>query len=441
LTILSWVPRLHTLDSLGAYPSYRLLWTSNFFANSAQWFQLLTVGWLVRDLTAGDSSSALLVVTVGGMSTLPVLFVGPWAGVLGDRLDRRRLVMATHFIMVVFALIFALMVRLEWATWGYAYAYVLLGGASFSMTLPMRQALIANTVPPHAYANAYATNTLTITASRVIGPFVGGLLITTLGFSWNFTVEAALYAAAALAILPMKTPYQQPTSTSQGSSPLASLKEGLRYIWRGERVIFYVILLGIIPNVVLHPVWFLLPLFTTEILHRSADVGGYLLAATGFGGMVAALVIASVGFVFKKGVVCLTSIVVSAICVILFAHAPWLAAALILMVAMAFAQATFRIASSTLVQLITPDTLRARVTSLTQYNIGFVVLSSLAIGWLIDLTTLTIGITVAGAVGLVMALSAWFTLNVIPSYGRALRPPLEGWTTGRSAPASSATSP
>ena len=409
----TWASHLHTLDSWRAYPNYRLLWAGNFCANSAQWIQLLTVGWLVRDLTAADSSSGLLVVTVGGISTLPVLFVGPWAGVLGDRFDRRKLVMATQSIMAVTALLFALMVRLEWVNWGHAYAYVLLGGISFSITLPLRQALIANTVPPQAYANAYAANSLTITASRIIGPFVGGLLITTLGFAWNFTLEAALYAAAALALLPMKTPYQQPANTSTWLSPLASLKEGLRYVWQGQRVIFYLIMLGLIPNVVLHPVWFLLPLFTTQALHRSADVGGYLLAATGFGGMLAALVIASVGFVFKKGVVCLTAILVSAFCVILFAYAHWLAAALILMMAMAFAQATFRTGSSTLVQLLTPDTLRARVTSLTQYNIGFVVLSSLAIGWLIDLTTLTTAITVVGAMGLVLGLFAWFTLTVI----------------------------
>lgn len=413
MPVRAWISRLHTLDSWRAYPNYRLLWAGNFCANSAQWIQLLTVGWLVRDLTSADASSGLLVVTVGGISTLPVLLVGPWAGVLGDRFDRRKLVMATQSIMAVTALLFALMVRLEWVSWGHAYAYVLLGGASFSITLPMRQALIANTVPPEAYANAFAANSLTITASRIIGPFVGGLLITTLGFAWNFTLEAALYAAAALALLPMKTPYQQPANTSERYSPLASLKEGLRYIWRGQRVIFYLIMLGLIPNVVLHPIWFLLPLFTTQVLHRSADVGGYLLAATGFGGMLAALVIASVGFVFKKGVVCLTAILVSAFCVILFAYAQWLATALILMMAMAFAQATFRTGSSTLVQLLTPDTLRARVTSLTQYNIGFVVLSSLAIGWLIDLTTLTTAITVVGAMGLVLGLGAWFTLTLI----------------------------
>ena len=83
------------------------------------------------------------------------------------------------------------------------------------------------------------------------------------------------------------------------------------------------------------------------------------------------------------------------------------------MVAMSFAQAAFRTGSSTLVRLLTPDTLRARVTSLTQYLIGFVVLSSLAVGRFIDLTSVTVGIMVIGAVGLVLALSAWFTLAVI----------------------------
>ena len=77
LNPLSRLPRLQTFDSWIAYPNYRLLWVGNFFANSGQWLQLLTIGWLVRDLTAGSSSSSLLVVTVGGLNTLPGLIVGP----------------------------------------------------------------------------------------------------------------------------------------------------------------------------------------------------------------------------------------------------------------------------------------------------------------------------------------------------------------------------
>ena len=97
------IPRLHTFDSWIEYRDYRLLWVGNFCANSAQWLQLLTVGWLVRSLTEGSPSSSLLVVTVGGLSTLPGLLVGPWGGVLGDRIDRRKLIMGIQSFMAVLA--------------------------------------------------------------------------------------------------------------------------------------------------------------------------------------------------------------------------------------------------------------------------------------------------------------------------------------------------
>ena len=77
----------------------------NFFANTAQWLQLLSVGWLVRDLTDSFASSGLLVVTVGGLTTFPTLIMGPLAGVLGDRVDRRKLVMAIQGFMAAAAMV------------------------------------------------------------------------------------------------------------------------------------------------------------------------------------------------------------------------------------------------------------------------------------------------------------------------------------------------
>ena len=97
---------LHTFESLTTYRNYRLLWTGNFFSNSAQWLQLLSIGWLVRELTAGSSASVLQVVIVGGLSTLPVLLVGPWGGVWGDRVDRRKLLMRIQTFMAVLAALF-----------------------------------------------------------------------------------------------------------------------------------------------------------------------------------------------------------------------------------------------------------------------------------------------------------------------------------------------
>ena len=365
---------------------------------------------------------------MGGISTVPVLLVGPWGGVLGDRVDRRKLIMVSQAIMATAAVLFALLVALGNVQVWHAYAYVLFIGVFLSITRPVRQALIANTVPREAFGNAFAANTFTIAGTRMIGPFFGGVVIATLGFTWNFMVEAVLYATTVLVLLPMKTPYRSGTQASdqrrpllpsgarhagRSISPLADLREGVRFIWKGERAIFNLMLLSLIPNVIMNPVLFLLPVFTSEVLHRGADVGGYLLAATGFGALASAVTIASVGFIFRKGRLVLGSVVVGSVALIFFAHAPWLALTFIFIILMSAALNAFRTSEGTLVQLLTPDRLRGRVTGLHSYGQGFVVLTSLLIGWCAGITSITIVITSVGGVSLALAICALLTSDKV----------------------------
>ena len=143
--------------------------------------QLLTVGWLVKDLSEGSQIGGLLVVSVGAINTLPSLAVNPLTGVLGDRLDRRKLVMSVHALGAALALGFAFLAGSEYVSTWHAYAYVIISGAFLAITQPMQQVLVANTVPREALSNAYAFNVITITGTRIFGPFVGGLLIFWLG--------------------------------------------------------------------------------------------------------------------------------------------------------------------------------------------------------------------------------------------------------------------
>ena len=348
--------------------------------------------------------AGLLVVTVGGINTLPGLVVGPWGGVLSDRFDRRRLVIAFQLIMAGLAFSFALLVLSDRVTVWHAYLYVILAGVCHSMAQPMRQALIAATVPRDMLGNALAANVLTITGTRIFGPFFGGILIFTLGFFWNFTIEASLYLANVMMLLPMRTPYYQQGDARARGSAVANMVEGIRYVWSGERAIFQMMLLSIIPNIILHPTWFLLPVFTTDVLMRDADVGGYLLAVTGIGGFLAALFMASFGFVFDKGKVVLGAAAVSSITCLLFAFSHLLALAFIVIAAMAFSQAVFRTARGTLIQTLAPDRLRGRLTSLQSFDRGFLVVASLGVGTLSDETSPVTAIAIVGVLGLVLSL-------------------------------------
>ena len=364
----------------------------------------MSVGWLVRELSQDSTVAGLLVVTVGGINTLPGLIAGPWGGVLSDRFDRRRLVIALQLAMAALAFSFALLVLSGQVAVWHAYLYVILAGVCHSISQPMRQALIAATVPRTMLGNALAANVLTITGTRIFGPFVGGILIFTLGFFWNFTMEAALYLANVLMLWPMRTPYYRPGDARQRGSPLANMIEGLRYVWRGEPAIFQMMLLSIIPNIILHPAWFLFPVFTTDVLMRDADVGGYLLAVTGVGGFLAALFMASFGFVFDKGKVVLGAAVASSITCLLFAYSHWMALAFIVIAMMAFSQAVFRTTRGTLIQTLAPDRLRGRLTSLQSFDRGFLVVASLAVGALSDATSPVTAIAIVGALGLGLAL-------------------------------------
>ena len=401
------IPRLRTFDSF-VYPNYRYLWIGNFFSNNAQWLQLLTVGWLVRYLTVNSSASTLHVVTVGGMSLLPGLIMAPIAGTLGDRMDRRKLVIGIQTFMAVFSFLFAIMVGQQLVTVWHAYIYVFVSGICVSVSQNSRMALVANTVPRHAMAHAFATNVLTIPGTRMIGPFIGGILITTLGFFWNFTLEALLYLGTVIVFLPIKTPYARSRRASADTSFLSDLLGGFTYVWKDKRVLLYLTLLGFIPNTILQPVMFMLPVFTDEILRRGADVGGYFLAINGLGGLLMALFIASFGFVFRKGMIVLVCALGSSVFILLFSHAVILPLAFLLIMLFASTQTAFRTTNGTLMQLLVSDDMRSRVTSLQRYSMGGVLLFSLVVGWVAEYTTVSITLAIMGLLGIALGLVFWF---------------------------------
>ncbi|MYC06209.1 MAG: MFS transporter [Chloroflexi bacterium] len=401
------IPRMQTLDSLRAYPNFRLLWVGDFCSNNALWLQMLTAGWLVRSLTENSPYSTFLVVTVGGMAMLPGLIMAPIAGTLGDRMDRRKLIIGIQSFMAMFSFLFAVLVGQQLVSHYHVYMYVFLGGICLSITQTNRMALIANTVPRASMANAFATNVLTIPGTRMIGPFIGGILITTLGFFWNFTLESLLYLGTVIAYMPMKTPYVERRTAPKDVSFIADLVAGFVYVWRDKRVLLYITIIGFVPNTILEPVMFLLPVFTSEVLRSGADVGGYLVAINGLGGLLMAFFIASFGFIFPKGKIILVAAMVSSVFILLFAYAALLPLAMLLIMLFAPSQTAFRTATVTLQTLIAPDEMRSRVMSLQRYSMGGVVIFSLVVGWFAEITSVSIALTAMGIIGLVVGLLFW----------------------------------
>ncbi len=369
------------MDSWIAYRDFRFLWFGNFFAFTGQWLQLLSIGWLVKELSAGSSVGGLLVLSASALNTLPGLVVNPLTGVLGDRLDRRKLAIVVQSVAAALALCFAFLVDTDYIRAWHAYAYVLVSGSCLAITQPLQQVMISNTVPRGALTNAYAINTLTVTGTRIFGPFVGGILIASIGFFWNFALEAALY-----------------------------LGVGLRHLWREQREVLHIALLSVVPNTILHPLWFLLPLFTVEVLQAHADMGGYLLAITGVGGLISTLCIATWGFPTKRGRILFATTILGSLSTMLFSQCSWLWAAFTVLAVMSFFQAYFRTTAGTLVLTIVPDQYRARTMALLAYERSSLIGVSVAVGVLADFTDASIAILAIGLLGLSMTLACLATL-------------------------------
>jgi len=400
---------LRTFESL-AYSNYRYLWSCNFLVNAADWLQILTVGWLMLRLTDGN---ALLTGTVVGIRTLPILFIGPWAGVLADRIDRRKLMASTQAILAVTAVIFAVLVSTsditETGTTGplkpwHLFLYVAVTGMLHTIIRPLRHALVPNVVPRVAMPNAMALQATTRTATRLLGPALGGILIEVFGgYDWNFYLEAAAYIGALIVIWPLRTPYRT-KSNAHESTMLQNMGQGLSYVWN-HRVILYLIAIMMIPNLVFQPVVFILPIFVADILGSSEGIGGLLLSVMGVGGVTASIIVATFGFKLGTGKTIIYAMILGTASILVMSQVPLLPVTIAMFLIMGFSQTHIRIGNPTLVQTLSPDQLRGRISSFYQFDNGFTPLAVLLIGALAEFTDATFALTLVSLVSLIISIA------------------------------------
>lgn len=375
---------------------YLYLWIGNLFNAAGLWIQQVTIGWLVWEL----SGSATMVGIASSLRFLPFLFIGPLGGVAADRMDRRRLLMTTQTVMAAVAVLFAAVVALGWVRVWHAMLFSFVMGCGFAMNAPVRQSLIANTVPLSKLGNAIALNSTAINAARIIGPAVGGVLIVAFGVAGNFLLQAGLYLCMVAVIFPMKVPYRDTISTSNASA-IGSLKEGVYYVW-GNKTMFGLMMLNFIPSLFVMPILQIMPAFTAEVLHAKANIYGYLMTSFGIGAILATLTMASCGSMIRSGWLGIAALSAAAIFVILFSQSTLLWVAFFLFAVLGFSQLIFRVNNNTLVQTLVPDSLRGRVMAIYQMDHALMPLSASALGVCADLFSVPTAIAVSGILCLVV---------------------------------------
>jgi predicted MFS family arabinose efflux permease len=253
-----------------------LFFAGNLTSAIGTWFQNIAQTIFIFRLTGSTFSVAL----VNMAQFAGVVLMSPWSGAAADRFDRRRLLITTQSIRGALALVLAVVVALDAATPLFVIAIALLMGIAFSFSTPAGQALVPLLAEAEDLVPAVAINAATFNLARAVGPVLGAAVVTTLGFTWAFGLNAASYFVLVVALLLIR-----PRAQVHGSRQRPRLRESLSII-RGDRRLLIPLAVVAAVAVAIDPVTTLTPQFSVDIYGRTDTFTGYLVGAFGAGAVV-----------------------------------------------------------------------------------------------------------------------------------------------------------
>ena len=232
---------MSTFDSL-KFRNYRLWFAGALVANVGTWMQRVAQDWLVLTQLSDESGVAVGITTA--LQFAPVLLLSPYAGLLADRVDRRKLLMATQVAQGVLAAGLGVLVLAGNAQLWQVYVFAALLGCVSAVDGPVRQTFVAELVPAAKLSNAVGLNSASFNAARLIGPGIAGLAIAGVGIGWVFVINAVTFAATIFSLTRMRTSELRPMPTASRSK--GQIREGIAYVRGRSDILVIMVVVGVV---------------------------------------------------------------------------------------------------------------------------------------------------------------------------------------------------
>jgi MFS family permease len=381
-------------------PNYRLYFAGQSVSMIGTWMQMTAQSWLVLTLT---HSSTALGVTVA-LQAVPVLLLAPYGGVVADRVDKRRLMVALQIVMGLQALVLGLLVISGGARYWEICLLAVVLGLNNAFESSARQAFVREMVGRDELRNAVTLNSVMANAARAVGPAVGGILIAFVGVGICFLLNAASFAAVVTSLLIMDTSALRPSPPSGRAR--GQLREGLRYAARTPTIAIPLLMMGLV-GLFAYEFSVSLPVLAERSFHGGAEAYGFMTAAMGIGAVVGGLFTAARGRTGLRPMIIASLGFGAAIGVCAFA--PFLGLAYVALLFTGWASVSFIATGNSTIQLSSEPSMRGRVLALWQVAFqGTTPVGGPLIGWIIALTDPRVGLAVgavacfAAAVGGIM---------------------------------------
>ena len=252
------------------------------------WMQSVAQAWLVLELTGSGSKlgSGTALGWVIALQTIPVLFGAPYAGLVADRLDKRKILIGTQTVMGILALVLGLLAVTHSAQLWMVYVLAFLLGCANAVDNPTRQSFVLEMVGPTHLRNAVTLNSVLVNAARAVGPAVAGILIATVGVGICFLINAGTFVAVLFALATLNVSELQPSPPAARAK--GQLREGFAYVRHSSSLLVPLGMMALV-GMLAYEFQVVLPIVASHSYHGGAQAYGFLTAAMGVGAVAGGL--------------------------------------------------------------------------------------------------------------------------------------------------------
>ena len=391
-----------TFSSLSNH-NYRKYFFGQTTSLIGTWMQMTAQSWLVFTLTHSATDIGFVV----ALQTLPVLLLGPYGGVVADRVDKRRLMIVLQGMMGVQAAILAVLSLTHVVTYLDVCILAIVLGLNNAFENPSRQSFMMEMVGPKDLRNAVSLNSTMNNVARAVGPAIAGILIASFGEGWCFAINAVSFVAVVFSLMIMDLSILTPSVPTERAK--GQLREGFRYIAATPKLLYPLIMMALV-GMLAYEFQVTLPIVAGRVFHGNSETYGVLMASMGVGAVIGGLWTASKG---KTGTRAITrAALFFGGFITLAALSPKIGIECFALALVGFTSVAFLSMTNSTLQLETDPQMRGRVMALWAVAfMGTTPIGGPLIGWITSETNARVGLGVGAASCFVAAGIGWLTIR------------------------------
>ncbi len=362
------------------FPNLRLYLGGQTVSLVGTWLQVTAQAWLVWTLTGSEAASGI----VAMLGALPFLLFGPFAGVIAERMDRRKLLIATQIVAMFLAFILAFLVQNQLVQIWHVYVLSFCLGVVNALDVPTQQTFLGDLSGTGELRKAVNLNAMILQVSRMIGPALAGIVVARIGIAPAFWVNGLSFLAVVASLAALSS--NQVRSQNTVARPFRDLAEALRYLKTQPRLQDLFIFSTLTVLLVMSIIFSQLPAVADKLLKGNAETLGTLQAASGAGALIAVLFVMPIFQSLRRSGIALGTVAIwMGIWIFVFSTSRSLPLSALALFFGSMGAPTVIATSLGLVQFMTPVEMRARVLSLfSMISFGLQTFAVLIVGYVAE---------------------------------------------------------